>query len=153
MMDADYESTSGELVFMPGESIKDVYVNIFEDDITESDEEFYVDLLPVDGCDVQLLRSTVRNQTNVACRSSLFPCCRCSEQPFPAVDALQANVVITDSTSAGKMMFTESSIEVPHLSKYVLVPVTRRMGCEGDVSVSYETVDGTAISGMFLAQL
>lgn len=68
MMDADYESTSGELVFMPGESIKDVYVNIFEDDITESDEEFYVDLLPVDGCDVQLLRSTVRNQTNVACK-------------------------------------------------------------------------------------
>lgn len=58
-MDADYESTSGELIFQPGENIKEVYVNIFEDELSESKEEFYVDLLPVDGCDVQLLRSTV----------------------------------------------------------------------------------------------
>lgn len=59
IMDVDYESTSGELVFQPGENIKDIFVNIFQD-FTESNEEFYVDLLPVDGCDVQLLRSTVR---------------------------------------------------------------------------------------------
>lgn len=59
MMDADYESTSGELVFQPGENVKEIYVRIFEDDVTENQEEFHVDLLPVDGCDVQLLRSTV----------------------------------------------------------------------------------------------
>eukprot|EP00892_Ulva_mutabilis_P009649 jgi/Ulvmu1/7056/UM033_0116.1 len=117
MMDADYESTSGELVFQPGESIKEVYVNILEDDVEEGVEGFYVDLLPVDGCEVQLLRST-------------------------------ANVIVTDSTSAGRVMFTESSIEAPHLSKYVLVPVERKMGCEGDVSVCYKTVNGTATAGV-----
>lgn len=63
--------------------------------------------------------------------------------------ALQANVVITDSTSAGKVMFTETSIEVPHLSKFVLVPVAHKMRCDSDISVSYNTVDGTAKAGMF----
>lgn len=59
-------------------------------------------------------------------------------------------MVITDSTAAGKIMFAESSVELPHLSKYVLVPVTCKAASDGDATVSYTTVDGSAKAGMLL---
>lgn len=54
-------ATSGELVFAPDEEVKNIYVHPFQDDDMEYEigDGFFVDLHPVQGCQVRLLRATV----------------------------------------------------------------------------------------------
>jgi hypothetical protein len=61
-------STSGELVFQSKETTKDLYVLPFQDSDLEYEagEGFFVDLSPVEGCKICLLRSTVSAACNVA---------------------------------------------------------------------------------------
>lgn len=60
MQSFDYEATSGELIFEPGETSKDIFIRVLEDDLSKVEEQFYVDLSVVDGFPVDLVRATVR---------------------------------------------------------------------------------------------
>ena len=57
----DYEATSGELLFAAGETSKDIFIRVLEEDMVESEEQFYVDLSPVPGYPVEMVdgRATV----------------------------------------------------------------------------------------------
>ena len=63
---------------------------------------------------------------------------------------MQAIVVVNDSTEAGRLMFTERNVEVASTARCALIPVTRRNGADGRVSVHYSTVDGDALAGALL---
>ena len=56
----DYETTSGVLTFEPGETTEDIFVKVFEDDLPETEEEFYVDLRKMPGCSIEIVKETVR---------------------------------------------------------------------------------------------
>lgn len=60
---------------------------------------------------------------------------------------VQANVLIEGATFPGRLMFHESSLEVNHNGSWAYIPVVRKHGCDGDVSIDYSTVDGTAKAG------
>jgi hypothetical protein len=45
----DYVATSGTLTFAPGETTKIIYVQVFDDDISENDEYFFVNLSGATG--------------------------------------------------------------------------------------------------------
>ena len=61
--------------------------------------------------------------------------------------SLQASVQIEGSTFPGRLMFLESSLEVNYTGQWAYIPVVRKHGCIGDVSVDYTTMDGAAKSG------
>ena len=65
------------------------------------------------------------------------------------VCGVQANVLIEGSTFPGRLMFLESSLEVTSTRQWAYIPVVRKHGCDGDVSVDFSTVDGTATAGTF----
>lgn len=62
---------------------------------------------------------------------------------------MQANVLIEGSTFPGRLMFLDNSLEVIHTGKWAYIPVLRKHGCDGDVSVDFSTADGTAQAGKF----
>ena len=54
-------ATSGELVFASDEEVQNIYVHPFQDDNMEYEvgDGFFVDLHPVEGCEIRLLRAAV----------------------------------------------------------------------------------------------
>lgn len=59
-MRADYTSQAGTLTFGPGVTQQDIVIPIMQDDLAETDEEFYVELSRVAGCPVAIHKDTVR---------------------------------------------------------------------------------------------
>jgi Calx-beta domain len=60
---------------------------------------------------------------------------------------VQATVVIMDSTEPGRIGFRDTTTEAVATAATALVPVTRKHGCDGKVSVRYRTQDADAIAG------
>lgn len=60
-------ATSGELSFSPDEDMKYIYVHPFQGDSMEYEvgDGFFVDLKPVEGCEIRLLRSTVTSYLEI----------------------------------------------------------------------------------------
>lgn len=55
----DFERAAGELTFPPQEGAAEIVVRIYEDDLVETEEEFFVDLAPAPGCPVDIPRPSV----------------------------------------------------------------------------------------------
>ena len=55
----DYERASGELIFAPNTSAAEIVVRVYEDDVVEAEEQFFVDLAPSPGCPVDIPRPSV----------------------------------------------------------------------------------------------
>uniref|UniRef100_A0A3B3H8V3 Solute carrier family 8 member 1a n=1 Tax=Oryzias latipes TaxID=8090 RepID=A0A3B3H8V3_ORYLA len=128
---SDYKFTEGTLVFKPGETEKEIHVDIIDDDIFEEDEHFLVHL------------------SNVRVISGGPHC-----QETNHVDALaglglpcSASVTIFDDDHAGVFTFKEPVITVSESIGVLEVKVMRTAGARGAVVVPYKTIEGTAKGG------
>ncbi|KAF7644655.1 hypothetical protein LDENG_00218320 [Lucifuga dentata] len=130
---SDYQFTKGTIVFKPGETEKEIRIDIIDDDIFEEDEHFLVHLSNVkvisegSGSDQQ--------QTNyvddLACLG--LPC--------------TATVTIFDDDHAGIFTFEEPVMTVSESIGVMEVKVIRTSGARGVVVVPYKTIEGTAKGG------
>ncbi|XP_023189355.1 sodium/calcium exchanger 1 isoform X6 [Xiphophorus maculatus] len=128
---SDYQLTEGTIVFKPGETDKEIHVNIIDDDIFEEDEHFLVHLTNVrvtpDGAN--------DHQANHAdgLAGLGLPC--------------TATVTIFDDDHAGIFSFEEPVVTVSESVGVMEVKVTRNSGARGVVAVPYKTIQGTAKGG------
>ncbi|XP_075876066.1 sodium/calcium exchanger 2-like isoform X2 [Nelusetta ayraudi] len=126
---ADFEFSQGTLVFKPGETRKEIKVNILDDDIFEEDEHFFVRL--------QNLR--LEEEGNIGTGSP--PRGR-------LVDPQVATITILDDDHAGIFTFGQQVLRVSESTGTLIVSVVRNSGCRGTVAVPYHTEDGSAKAGV-----
>uniref|UniRef100_A0A6U2FWI8 Calx-beta domain-containing protein n=1 Tax=Chlamydomonas euryale TaxID=1486919 RepID=A0A6U2FWI8_9CHLO len=126
MAGLDYEPAEGELVFGPGEQAKDIVVRIIDDDMSEPDVVFLVELLGA---------VAVGGGGN------------------GAVNLLQATTAVTivDDDDSGVVMFELPTFEARMQGSTASVVVVRRHGADGAVSIDYVTKDGSAEAGKHFA--
>lgn len=130
---SDYQFTEGTVLFKPGETEKEIRIDIIDDDIFEEDEHFLVHL------------------TNVKVISE---CTGSDEFEANHVDALAglglpctATVTIFDDDHAGIFTFEEPVVTVSESIGMMEVKVIRTSGARGVVVVPYKTMEGTAKGG------
>uniref|UniRef100_A0A672HSG3 Sodium/calcium exchanger 1-like n=1 Tax=Salarias fasciatus TaxID=181472 RepID=A0A672HSG3_SALFA len=128
---SDYQFTEGTIVFKPGETEKEIRINIIDDDIFEEDEHFLVHLSNVrvisegsNGCET--------NHVDGVAGLGL-PC--------------TATVTIFDDDHAGIFTFEEPVVTVSESVGVMEVKVIRTSGARGVVVVPYKTTEGTAKGG------
>lgn len=115
----DYEPCEGQLVFGPGEMVKEIVVKIVDDDMSEPDVQFSVflkDARVQGGGDIVVLRSSTI-------------------------------VTIVDDDDSGVITFQLPTWEAGSEDPHAKITVIRRNGTDGKVSVEYATQDGQAIAG------
>lgn len=130
---SDYQFTEGTIVFKPGETEKEIRIDIIDDDIFEEDEHFLVHLSNVtvitEGAD-----SEKHKENHVDTLAGLgLPC--------------TATVTIFDDDHAGIFMFEEPVVTVSESIGVMEVKVIRTSGARGVVMVPYKTMEGTAKGG------
>ncbi|KAM4595229.1 sodium/calcium exchanger 1-like isoform 2-T2 [Fundulus diaphanus] len=128
---SDYRFTEGTVVFSPGETEKEVRIDIIDDDIFEEDEHFLVHL------------------TNVRLVSDGANGHKPDHGDSPAGLGLPctATVTIFDDDHAGIFTFEEPAVTVSESVGVMEVKVTRNAGARGVVVVPYKTIEGTAKGG------
>uniref|UniRef100_A0A671VMQ3 Solute carrier family 8 member 1a n=1 Tax=Sparus aurata TaxID=8175 RepID=A0A671VMQ3_SPAAU len=129
---SDYQFTEGTVVFKPGETEKEIRIDIIDDDIFEEDEHFLVHLSNVmvisEGSDEY-------EGNHVDALASLgLPC--------------TATVTIFDDDHAGIFTFEEPVVTVSESVGVMEVKVIRSSGARGVVVVPYKTMEGTAKGGV-----
>ncbi|XP_077449367.1 sodium/calcium exchanger 2a isoform X2 [Stigmatopora argus] len=131
---ADFELAEGTLTFKPGETRKEIKVNILDDDIFEEDEHFFVRL--------QNLRWEEGGDEGpgISARARL-------------VEPLVATVTILDDDHAGIFTFGQGVLRVSESTGTLALTVVRNSGSRGTVSVPYHTVDGSAKAGVDYQQV
>ncbi|CAI5678823.1 unnamed protein product [Oreochromis niloticus] len=128
---SDYEFTEGTVVFKPGETEKEIRINIIDDDIFEEDEHFLVHLSNVR---VRAEGSNSHEANHVDTLAGLgLPC--------------TATVTIFDDDHAGIFTFEEPVMTVSESVGVMEVKVIRTSGARGVVVVPYKTIQGTAKGG------
>uniref|UniRef100_A0A3B1IPA8 Solute carrier family 8 member 1a n=1 Tax=Astyanax mexicanus TaxID=7994 RepID=A0A3B1IPA8_ASTMX len=130
---SDYEFSEGVIVFNPGETEKEIRIEIIDDDIFEEDEHFLVHL-----SNIQVLSESRNNGSPV----------------LNHVDSLAglglpstATVTIFDDDHAGIFAFEEQMMHVSESIGIMEVKVVRTSGARGAVVVPYKTIEGTAKGG------
>ncbi|XP_022069884.1 sodium/calcium exchanger 1-like isoform X6 [Acanthochromis polyacanthus] len=122
---SDYRFTEGTVVFKPGETEKEICIDIIDDDIFEEDEHFLVHLSNV---------KVVSEDKHVDALAGLgLPC--------------TATVTIFDDDHAGIFTFEEPVVAVSESVGVMEVKVVRTSGARGVVVVPYKTTEGTAKGG------
>lgn len=128
---SDYQFTVGTLVFKPGETEKEIRIDIIDDDIFEEDEHFLVHLTNV------RVASDGANDRRTSHGDGLaglgLPC--------------TATVTIFDDDHAGIFTFEDPTVTVSESVGAMEVKVTRNSGARGVVQIPYRTVEGTAKGG------
>ncbi|XP_047221828.1 sodium/calcium exchanger 1-like isoform X4 [Girardinichthys multiradiatus] len=128
---SDYQFTEGTVVFKPGETEKEIRIDIIDDDIFEEDEHFLVHLTNV------RVISEGANDHEMNHTDSLaglgLPC--------------TATVTIFDDDHAGIFTFEEPVVTVSESIGIMEVKVIRNSGARGVVVVPYKTIEGTAKGG------
>ncbi|TSL89900.1 Sodium/calcium exchanger 1 [Bagarius yarrelli] len=130
---SDYRFTEGVVVFKPGETEKEIRVEIIDDDIFEEDEHFLVHL-----SNVKVL-SEGTNHTD----SSSNHMDSLAGLGLPST----ATVTIFDDDHAGIFTFEEAVTHVSESVGVMEVKVVRMSGARGIVAVPYKTIPGTAKGG------
>ncbi|XP_029284128.1 sodium/calcium exchanger 1-like isoform X2 [Cottoperca gobio] len=128
---SDYQFTEGTVVFKPGETEKEIRIDIIDDDIFEEDEHFLVHL-----SNVRVLSEGAGSgeANHVDSLASLgLPC--------------SATVTIFDDDHAGIFTFEETAMTVSESIGVMEVKVIRTAGARGVVVVPYKTIEGTAKGG------
>ncbi|XP_028258414.1 sodium/calcium exchanger 1a [Parambassis ranga] len=128
---SDYRFTEGTVVFQPGETEKEIRIDIIDDDIFEEDEHFLVHLSNVRV----ISEGTGSNQANhVDALAGLgLPC--------------TATVTIFDDDHAGIFTFEEPVVTVSESIGVMEARVIRTSGARGVVVMPYKTMEGTAKGG------
>lgn len=116
----DYVEIDKVLTFEPGESSKMVDVEIINDSQWEPDEEFYLRMSLLNDSDarlgVQLGRISIME------------------------------IVILNDDEPGQLSFTRRGLLVKESVGTVVIPVVRKHGADGEVSVRWRTIDKTAVN-------
>lgn len=109
----DFEALEGIISFLPGETEREISVQIIDDDMAEPDVTFNITLSDAEGDNVFIVQESV-------------------------------TVTIVDDDDGGVITFELPTYEVSCLEECVDVPVVRRHGVSGTVTVEYATRPGTA---------
>ncbi|XP_060889763.1 sodium/calcium exchanger 1a isoform X1 [Labrus mixtus] len=131
---SDYQFTEGTIVFKPGETEKEIRIDIIDDDIFEEDEHFLVHLsnVRVVSEDGEADDHEAANHVDALAGLGL-PC--------------TATVTIFDDDHAGIFTFEEPLVTVSESVGMMEVKVVRTSGARGVVVLPYKTVQGTAKGG------
>lgn len=127
---SDYEAAEGTLVFQPGETHKQFFITIIDDDIFEEDEHFYVHLSNLRVGDAQGMFVSTPTDMNAQ-----------------LVTPFMATVMILDDDHPGIFHFEDKELTVTENIGELLIKVVRSSGARGCVAVPFHTVDGTAKQG------
>ncbi|XP_051967536.1 sodium/calcium exchanger 1-like isoform X2 [Xyrauchen texanus] len=130
---SDYQFTEGVVVFKPGETEKEIRVDIIDDDIFEEDEHFLVHL-----SNVKVISEGTDNGNTCVNHLEIL-----AGLGLPST----ATVTIFDDDHAGTFTFEESMIHVSESIGMMEVKVVRTSGARGVVVVPYKTIEGTAKGG------
>ncbi|KAK1886089.1 Sodium/calcium exchanger 1 [Dissostichus eleginoides] len=127
---SDYRFTEGTIVFKPGETEREIRIEIIDDDIFEEDEHFLVHL-----SNVRVVSQGNEGENNhVDALAGLgLPC--------------SATVTIFDDDHAGIFTFEEPQVTISESVGMMEVKVIRTSGARGVVMVPYKTTEGTAKGG------
>ncbi|XP_071361650.1 sodium/calcium exchanger 1-like isoform X2 [Trachinotus anak] len=130
---SDYQFTEGTIVFKPGETEKEIRIDIIDDDIFEEDEHFLVHL-----SNVKVISEGAGSDGHEANHMDALaglglPC--------------TATVTIFDDDHAGIFTFDEPVVTVSESIGVMEVKVVRTSGARGVVVVPYKTMEGTAKGG------
>jgi hypothetical protein len=118
----DYVSTSGQIVFMPGETSKQILVPVFGDTIPEADETFTV---------------TLSNPVNAVIGTGTGTATILNDDTYPTVQFSSATYSTTEPLAD----------EQNGIATGVTITVTRLGNASGTSSVNYATSNGTATGG------
>ncbi|XP_060951718.1 sodium/calcium exchanger 1-like isoform X4 [Limanda limanda] len=130
---SDYQFTEGTVVFKPGQTEKEIRIDIIDDDIFEEDEHFLVYLSNV-RVTSEGAGSEGGGANHVDALAGLgLPC--------------TATVTIFDDDHAGIFTFEEPVVTVSESIGRMEVKVVRSSGARGVVVVPYKTTEGTAKGG------
>ncbi|XP_026131263.1 sodium/calcium exchanger 1a isoform X3 [Carassius auratus] len=130
---SDYQFTEGVVVFKPGETEKEIRVDIIDDDIFEEDEHFLVHLN-----NVKVISEGTDNGNPGANHVDTL-----ASLGLPST----AIVTIFDDDHAGIFTFEEPVVHVSESIGMMEVKVTRTSGARGVVVIPYKTIEGTAKGG------
>ncbi|XP_076313894.1 sodium/calcium exchanger 3-like isoform X2 [Tachypleus tridentatus] len=127
---SDFEHVEGTLVFRPGESQKQIYITVIDDEVFEEDEHFYVRLtnpryMGSDGS----MNGSIGNM-------GLRP-------PVTLSATDLATVMILDDDHSGIFAFPEMEHETSESVGIYALKVCRYSGARGTVIVPFRTVEGT----------
>jgi solute carrier family 8 (sodium/calcium exchanger) len=115
---ADYETVSaGILTFAPGQTAQDLAITIYDDDDFEDDETFTIELKRVVTGDASL------------------------------GEMRSTRITIINDDFPGTFHLTEEDIMVKATCGTCKITVERVFGCSGAVSMTYTTIDGSALAG------
>lgn len=125
----DYEAVEEQIIFRPGETHKQIYISVIDDDVFEEDEHFYCRLsepryLHGDGAVGGKPRPKLQLGT-------------------PSI----ATVMILDDDHGGIFQFPEETIEINEAVGCYMMKITRYSGARGKVFLPYKTIEGTAKNG------
>ncbi|KAF8785173.1 Sodium/calcium exchanger 3 like protein [Argiope bruennichi] len=123
---SDYEEAEGTLIFGPGETEKQFFITVIDDDVFEEDEHFYVRL---------------SNPHYII--DKMEP-----RMPVELATPFLATVMILDDDHAGIFLFPESEVEVAESVGEYPLKVNRFSGARGRVILPFRTVEGTAKPGV-----
>lgn len=130
---SDYQFTEGVIFFKPGETEKEIRVDIIDDDIFEEDEHFLVHL-----SNVKVISEGTDNGNPGANHVDTL-----AGLGLPST----ATVTIFDDDHAGIFTFEEPMIHVSESIGTMEVKVARTSGARGVVVIPYKTTEGTAKGG------
>ncbi|KAG8188862.1 hypothetical protein JTE90_018268 [Oedothorax gibbosus] len=112
----DFETTTGRLIFLEGETRKSFVVNIFDDNIRESPEEFLVDIFNASAAVGVLNFRGLGQQVT----TKIF--------------------IEDDDMKPGKLVLEQSTLDVLENSGIINVAVNRVDGTDGQVLVHWRTI-------------
>ncbi|XP_030626889.1 sodium/calcium exchanger 1a isoform X9 [Chanos chanos] len=130
---SDYQFTEGVIVFKPGETEKEIRVDIIDDDIFEEDEHFLVHL-----SNVKVISEGTGNGNPGLNHVDTLACLG-----LPST----ATVTIFDDDHAGIFTFEEPVVHISESIGMMEVKVVRTSGARGVVVLPYKTIEGTAKGG------
>lgn len=122
---SDYEEAEGTLIFGPGETEKQFFITVIDDDVFEEDEHFYVRL---------------SNPHYIIDRME-------PRMPVELTTPFLATVMILDDDHAGIFLFPEPEVELTESVGEYQLRVNRFSGARGRVVLPFRTIEGTAKSG------
>ena len=146
----DFEATSGLLKFAPGQTSKEIKVNIIDDDVAEDDETFHVVLSEPNGAELSKTDRCVRPAP--ALRPSALYTVLCMPRAHASVAGprrvflRRCVVTIEDDDMPGELDFVEAMITCAESVGKLQVKVKRSNGSKGSISCEYATRDGTAVA-------
>lgn len=138
--DSDYVPVEGTLVFRPGETQKEIFIKVIDDDVFEEDEHFYVRL-----SNPRYLSSGGSGAMNGSPGQPQPPL---TGRPPVKLDTPSfCTVMILDDDHSGVFTLSQTHVEIGEAVGEYRITVNRFSGARGRVFLPYKAVEGTAKQG------